>query len=669
MGNRANLESILWAKNFYSIRSENMVKTLSEPIEINGMKIKIRISMAPMFTKYASESGEVTDKFIGYIKRRAKKDVGLIILENTCIDWEQGRIYGNPLAIYDDRFLPGLNELVKTAHRYGAKIIPEIHHVGRQVFKSNLNGRDPLAPSAVQSKVGGDMPRAMTEQEIEDTIDNFAEAALRAKKAGFDGVELHGAHGYLIQEFISPLTNKREDKWGGSFENRCRFAVEIIRRIRNKVGENFPLFFRLSAEESSPGGLTLEEGLKYAKVLEEEGVDCLDVTHGNYESLKHFPMQGDPFDQLVYLSEAVKKEVNIPVIAVGSLGFDPQIAVDVVKEGKADLINFGREFLADPDLADKILKNKYHEIRSCIRCNECTGSIDTGKYLACAVNPELGYEYKKYPKKARDQKRIVVVGAGPAGLNFSITASKLGHHVTLLEKNDFIGGLTKIASIPEYKNPEFSSLLDYYHTQIKKVGIDLHLSFEADAESVNHFSPDLVVLALGSEAVKLPVPGSEKSKIAVEKLLDGGESLGDNICVIGGSGVGLDTAMFLREKDKNVTVLEMKDEIAEELSPMLGTHLRELVEENEIEVLTSYKVKEITDKAVIAEHNGHEKEIKCDDVLSAVGFRNLDTAAIEEELRGNGYQVLTLKSGNGCGHIMDATRRGYWSAVELEDLL
>ncbi len=646
-----------------------MVKTLSAPIEINGMKIKNRISMAPMFTKYASESGEVTDKFIGYIKRRAKKGVGLIILENTCIDWEQGRIYGNPLAIHDDRFLPGLNELVKTAHRFGAKIIPEIHHVGRQVFKSNLNGRDPLAPSAVQSQVGGDMPRAMTEEEIEDTIDNFAEAALRAKKAGFDGVEIHGAHGYLIQEFISPLTNKREDKWGGSFENRCRFAVETIRRIREKVGQDFPLFFRFSAEESSPGGLTLEEGLKYAKVLEEEGVDCLDVTHGNYESLKHFPMQGDPFDQLVYLSEAVKKEVNIPVIAVGSLGFDPQIAVDVVKEGKADLINFGREFLADPDLADKILENKYHEIRSCIRCNECTGSIDTGKYLACAVNPELGYEYKKYPKKARDQKRIVVVGAGPAGLNFSITASKLGHHITLLEKNDFIGGLTKIASIPEYKNPEFSSLLEYYHTEIKKVGIDLHLSFEADAESVEQFSPDLVVLALGSEAVKLPVAGSEKSKIAVEKLLDNGDSLGDNICVIGGSGVGLDTAMFLREKDKNVTVLEMKDEIAEELSPMLGTHLRELVEENEIEVLTSYKVKEITDKAVIAEHNGQEKEIICDDVLSAVGFRNLDTRDIEEELRENGYQVLTLKSGNGCGHIMDATRRGYWSAVELEDLL
>lgn len=643
-----------------------MGKKLLEPISINGMEIKNRISMAPMFTKYASESGEVTDKLIEYILRRARNGVGLIILENTCINWKQGRIYGNPIAIYDDRFLPALNELARRVHRFGAKIIPEIHHVGRQVFSSNLEGRPPLAPSAVKSKVGGDMPKAMTEAEIEETIEDFAEAALRSKKAGFDGVEIHGAHGYLIQEFISPLTNKREDKWGGSFENRCRFAVEIIHRIREKVGDDFPLFFRMSAEESSPGGLTLEEGIKYAKVLENEGVDCLDVTHGNYESLKHFPMQGDPFDQLVYLSAAVKKEVSIPVIAVGSLGFDPEIAENVVKEGKADLINFGRELLADPDLADKIIKENQEDIKPCIRCNECTGSIDTGKYLSCAVNPELGYEYQSKLKKSENLKRIVVVGAGPAGLQFSITASNLGHKVTLLEKNDYIGGLIKIASIPEYKNPEFSSLLTYYFKMLKKHGVDLHLSTEADAETIKEYNPDLVVLAVGSKAIKLPVPGAEKSKLAVHKILDGAKNLGQNICVIGGSGVGLDTAMFLRERNKEVTVIEMKDSIAEELSPMLAVHLRELVDNNNIEVLTSHLVKKIKDDAVIVENDGVEKEIHCDDVLSAVGFRRLDTSAIGDELKEQGYNVISLGKGNGCGHIMEATRAGYWSALELD---
>jgi len=640
-----------------------------QSININGLRLKNRISMAPMYTKYASESGEVTDKLIEYFVRRAKSEVGLIILENTCIEWEQGRIYGNPVAIHDDRFLPGLNELVKSVHRYGAKIIPEIHHVGRQVFSDNLNGKPPLAPSAVRSEVGGDMPKAMSEEEILETIEAFADAALRAKKAGFDGVELHGAHGYLIQEFISPLTNRREDKWGGSFKNRCRFAVEIIRKIRQKVGRDFPLFFRLSAEEASKGGLSLEEGLKYAKVLEAEGVDCLDVTHGNYESLKHFPMQGDPFDQLLYLSEAVKKEVEIPVIAVGSLGIKPEIAENAVREGKADLVNFGRELLADPDLAKKIKNDKLEEIRTCLRCNECTGSIDTGKYLACAVNPELGYEYKNLMKKTQSPKSIVVVGAGPAGLKYSITASKLGHKVTILEKNDYIGGLVKAASIPEYKNVEFSGLLNYYSTMIKRLGINLNLSTEATAEKIDEYAPDIVVLAVGSKAVKLPVKGSEYLEIAVEKLLDNGKGLGEDICVIGGSGVGLDTAMFLREKNKNVKILEMKDSIAEELSPMLSTHLRKVVKDNKIEVLSSHLVKEIKEGSVVLEHQGQEKEIVCDNALSAVGFQQIKTAAMKKELLDSGYMIYSLEVGAGCGHIMDATRNGFWSALELDENL
>ncbi|MFN2339794.1 MAG: FAD-dependent oxidoreductase [Halanaerobium sp.] len=643
-----------------------MEKKLMEAININGLSLKNRISMAPMYTKYASEAGEVTDKLIEYFVRRAKSGVGLIILENTCIEWEQGRIYGNPVAIYDDRFLPGLNELVKSVHRSGAKIIPEIHHVGRQVFSSNLNGRPPLAPSAVKSKVGGDMPRAMTEEEIAGTIEAFAEAALRAKKAGFDGVELHGAHGYLIQEFISPLTNLRNDKWGGSFENRCRFAVEIIRRIRQNVGKDFPLFFRVSLEESSAGGLSLEEGLKYVKVLEEEGVDCLDVTHGNYESLKHFPMQGDPFDQLVYLSEAVKKEVSIPVIAVGSLGIKPEIAEKVIKNGKADLINFGREFLADPDFAKKIKNDRTEEIRTCLRCNECTGSVDTGKYLACAVNPELGYEYKELLKRTQTPKRIVVVGSGPAGLEFSITASKIGHNVTLLEQNDYIGGLTKIASIPAYKNTEFKGLLNYYSVMIKKYGVDLNLSTTATVEKIEEYSPEVVVLAVGSKAVKLPIPGSEYMELAVDKLLNGAKGLGEDICVIGGSGVGLDVAMYLKEKNKNVKVLEMKDTIAEELSPMLASHLRELIKENQIEVLTSHLVKEIKENSVIVENKGSQKEIFCDNILSAVGFQQLDMSEMENELLEKDYEVYSLNAGVGCGHIMDATRNGFWSALELD---
>ena len=640
-------------------------KALFEPIHIGTMVVKNRIGMAPMFTKYASESGEVTDKLIEYFVSRAEGGVGLIVVENACIDWSTGRGDGNPVAIHHDRFRPGLHELAKAVQRHGVKIVPEIHHAGRQTFSHNLDIDQPLAPSPVKSMVGGDMPRAMTEEEIEEAIQNYADAARRAKESGFDGVEVHAAHGYLISEFLSPKTNMRSDRWGGSLENRARFAVEVVRRIRREVGPDFPLLYRFSAEESTPHSLSLREGLEYAKLLETEGVDCFDVTHGDYESIKHFPMQGDPKDQLVYLAEAVKHAVAVPVIAVGSLGFDPDIAHKVVKDGKADLVHFGRELLADPDLPNKIRNNQLAEIRNCIRCNECTGSIDKGHFLTCAVNPRCGYEYKDLEKNGTTSKRIVVIGAGPAGLEFSVDAAARGHEVTLLEKNDHLGGLLKAASLPAYKKPEISALLNYYKVLLNKHQVDVQLGAVATVDRIADLHPDIVVLAVGSTPMELPFSGAHFSEIGIEKMMDGAEGIGTHVCIIGGSGVGIDMAMFMKEKGKEVTIIEMLGEVGGELSGHLKWHLKEKIETHEVKVLTSHRVIEITEEGVVADFKGKIVKIKCDSVLGAIGFKRLDTSTMEAGLHKRGIETLVLGSSNGAGHCMDAIHAGYWNALNV----
>lgn len=642
---------------------EQGTSVLFQPIEIAGLKIKNRIGMAPMHTKYASESGEVTDKLREYFVERARGGVGLIVVENTCVDWELGKGDGNPVTIHDDRFRPRLHELVAAVHRYGVKIIPELHHVGRQTFRSNLGGRAPVSASAVQSLVGGDMPREITEEEILVTIRNFQDAARRSREIGFDGVELHGAHGYLFNSFISPRTNKRTDRWGGSFENRCRFAVEVIRAVRAAIGPSFPLFFRMSAAESAPDGLTLEDGLRYARVLENEGVDCFDVSHGTYESLKHFPLQGDNLDQLVYLAAAVKQEVSVPVIAVGSLGVDPDVAERVIRDGMADMVHFGRELLADPALPNKIRQGRLSEARRCIRCNECTGSIDKGHFLACAVNPELGTEYRRAFRTSPTSRRIVVVGAGPAGLEYAVTASQAGCKVTLLEKKDHIGGLAAVCSLSEYKTRDICRLIDYYGTMVRKTGVDLHLNTAASAEAILQFGPDKVILALGSVPAPLTVRGADRAYLAIEKLIDGGRGLGSLICIIGGSGVGLDVALTLTGKGKKCTIVEMGPIAGAELNGHLRQHLLEMASGVGVSILTEHTVIEITEKGVVAEHAGATVEIECDHVLSAVGFSRVDTEQLSTELEAAGVETEVLGEMVGAGHFMEAIQAGYWQAI------
>ncbi len=639
---------------------------LFQPITVGRLKLKNRISMAPMYTRYASVMGEVTERLIEHHVRKARGGVGMIVIENTCIEWEYGRIDGCPVTIHSDRYVHGLHELAAAVQRHDVAILTQLQHVGRQQVRANIEGRQPIAPSAVQSRVGGDMPRAMSEEEIQKAIRDYAEAARRTKEAGFNGVEIHGAHGYLPAQFISPLTNRRTDRWGGSFENRGRFSAEVVRAVRAKVGSDFPIFFRFSAEEWNPGSLSLEEGLKYAQRLESEGVDCLDVTGGYYETVKHFTMQGDPFDALLYLAAAVKSVVKIPVIGVGSLGWDPDIAAEAIRGEKADIVHFGRELLADPDLPLKIAEGRIDEIRRCIRCNECLGCLDRHCSVSCAINPEQGYEYKRPFSPAASPKKIVVVGAGLAGMEFAITARGRGHEVVLLERDPQPGGLARKALAIRYKRPEIKALLDYYQTMLRKSGVDFRPRSEATGEGIQRLKPDLVVVTVGAKPAGLAVPGADKARLAVEALQEEGGAAAEKVCVVGGSGVGIDAAITFAEKGSQVVLLEQENEVGRELPYHLRVHIMQMLDRLKVEILRSHRVEEITADGVIAEKEGKRRLIPCSTVLVAAGFRRTDVAELETGLRAGGIAFVRLGSREGAGRFTDAIHSGFWSAIETD---
>jgi 2,4-dienoyl-CoA reductase-like NADH-dependent reductase (Old Yellow Enzyme family)/thioredoxin reductase len=641
---------------------------LYEPFQIRKMKLKNRIVMAPMHTKMASESGEVTDRMIAYLVERARGDVGLIVLENTCIDWLYGRAYGNPVSIHDDLCRSGLSNVALAVHRYGAKIVTQLHHTGRQNTRANIDGRlAPVAPSAVKSHIGGDMPRPLEEHEIEGIIQQYADAARRTKDAGFDGVELHGAHGYILTQFFSPYTNRREDKWGGSLKNRARFPVEVVRRIRAEVGPDFPILYRLSAEERVPGGTTLEDSLKLVQMLEEAGVDCFDVTAGIYDSIEWiYTLQGVAPGALIPLAAAVKGVTTKPVIGVSRLGWDLGFAAQVVKENKVDLVAIGRSLLADPHLAKKFHEGRTKEIRRCIACNECVAMENKGWQIHCIINPMLGNEYLDPVKPARTSKKVVVIGGGPAGMECALVAAQRGHEVALIEKSSRLGGQLLAASTPAYKRQEFEALIEYYGFMLSKLRVKVILNTEIKNKLPDDQRADVVVLALGAVPHSGKFEKNGKVVSAFDVLMSRGKGVGKNVAVIGASGVGIDVALFLMEKEgRKVTVVEMLDEVGGDVNEFLKRHTLGMAEQKGITFLTNSEVVDVESGKVYIKTLLGNKTLKCDTVVSATGFSSREAHPLKEALAKKGAQVFVIGSAVEPGKIFDATQAGFWTAIEI----
>jgi len=415
-------------------------KLYFSPISVGNVKIKNRLVVAPMVTVYCDTDGMATERFITYHETKAKGGWGMIIVEDYAVD-PLGRGFWTP-GLWKDEQIKSHTALTERVHSAGAKIIAQIYHAGRQTA-SALIGQQPVSASPLPCPVMGEIPRELTITEIKKIVSQFGDTALRAKKAGFDGVEVHGAHGYLIAQFMSKYSNKRTDAYGGPLENRLRFPLEIIADIREKCGPDFLIDFRISGDDKVPGGRTIEETKAIAIKLEKEGVDLLHITAGTYESTWAIipPMNINPGWIVDYAAE-VKKVVNIPVMTVGRIN-DPFLAESILLSGKADIIAMGRASLADPELPNKFAAGRYEDIRPCIGCQQgCLEILFKNEPIRCLVNPTLGFEYLNELKKARKPRQVTVVGGGPAGLEAARAAALAGHEVTLYEKwIDWVGNL------------------------------------------------------------------------------------------------------------------------------------------------------------------------------------------------------------------------------------
>ena len=593
----------------------SQIKRLFTPITINGMVLKNRIVMSPIYTGYATGSGEVTDRLIRYYVERALGRTGLIVIEFTTID-PLGGAFPNMLSIYDDRVIPGLKRLTNAVHKAGAKIAMQIAHSGRRTH-STLIGAQPVAPSAIPQP-GGEIPRELTGKEIADLVQAFGRGAHRVKESGFDAVMIHMAHGYLIQQFLSPLSNKRTDAYGGDFTNRTRFALEVLDQVRKEVGPKFPILSRIVGDEFVMGGITLKEAKELAKLLERQGVDAINVSGGSGMSHQMIVQPtAVPRGVLVPLAAGIKKVVRIPVAAVGRL--TPALGEQILKEQKADLIVIGRGLIADPEAPRKAKEGRIREIRPCIACHQgCTDRIWKHLPVSCLVNPKVGREADYPIDRAKKPKKVMIIGGGPAGLEAAIVSAERGHRVILYEK-ERLGGQLTMASMPPGKK-DLQELREAFIFLMKKNKVKVKIK-NADQRAIEREKPDVLIVATGAVPLVPKLPGVNGTHaVTAWDALRGDCKIGERVVIVGGGQVGCETASFLAEKGCRVTLIEMMKDIAVDMPNTPKKVLLDTLSEKGVEIRTMSELKEIRNKEVIFNRSGVIERIKgVDNVVLATG--------------------------------------------------
>ncbi|MBE0068368.1 FAD-dependent oxidoreductase [Thermoanaerobacterium thermosaccharolyticum] len=645
--------------------------------KIGTMETRNRIVMTAMGNALANNDGTVSQRDINFYGARAKGGVGLIITECTIVD-ERGKGNTKQICVYDDRFIPGLKALADEVHKYGGKIAVQIYHPGRQGI-SAINGNLPMmAPSDVECKVVRQPVQAMSIEQIEEMVNKFVDAAVRIKNAGIDGVEVHGAHGYLINQFLSPYTNKRTDKYGGNLENRMRFLEEIVVGIKEKCGRDFPLLVRLSVDEflgmvGLPNeGLHIEEGVKIAKRLEELGVDALDISCGIYETM-NVAWEPSSYEQgwKVHLAETIKKSVNIPVIGV-SVYRDPEFANRMIEEGKIDFAGSARQHFADPEWANKAKEGRLDEIRKCISCLYCMESLMNadiaGASAQCSINIQSGREGELNDFKEDGAERIVsIIGAGPAGLEAARILAKRRFKPVIFEKSDKLGGQLQLANKPP-KKEKINWLIDYLKTQIEKAGIEVRYNTAPTVEILKQLNPYAVFIAQGSNPI-MPksIRGIDRKNVLVaEDILSGKVRLNDKKVAVVGSGMtGLETAHYLAVDGNDVSVFEMADEIGpglffQNLIDILG-HLGSF----KVKLYPKHKLVEIGEDKVVFENTETKENVHqvFDYVVLSLG-RTPNTELIDE-IKAAFDNVVVLGDAKQAGKIRNAMESGFMAAYNL----
>jgi 2,4-dienoyl-CoA reductase-like NADH-dependent reductase (Old Yellow Enzyme family)/thioredoxin reductase len=588
------------------------------PFQLKHLELRNRLVMAPMLSRLCHPDGVVSRKLIDYYVERARGGVGMIIVEYCYIDRKESKANQGQLGAYDDQLIAGLGDLAEAIQEWGARAVLQICHAGRST-SSRFMGLQPIAPSAMAGYTG-ELAREMTQEDIEGVIESFAQAALRAKNAGFDGVELHGTHGYLMAQFLSPHTNRRSDQYG---QDRGLFARQTLERVRGKVGVDFPVGYRMSAAEFVPGGISMEEARAFARQMAEQGIDYLHVSGGIIETAQNFviPMYL-PQGHLLPLAAEIKKCVDLPVMAVGAI-HDLTLAEKALQTGQADLIALGRALIADPDLPNKADDGLLEDIRTCLRCNEgCSSRVPKGITQRCSVNAEVGREREMRIHPARRPKRVCVIGGGPAGMEAARTLALRNHRVTLIEQERELGGLLRFASVPEFKT-ELRSYMNYLKTQAEKSGVELLLDCRATVDLIRELKAEAVILAAGSRMVLPDLPGTENPIVGTPlTLLSGKFNPGDRVLVAGGGAMGCEVALHLSSLGKKVCLVEMLPHLAVDLENRSRSALLQLLKEKGVEIRTDRKVVSIEpDRVLLSGPGGRAEEVPSDSVILALGLK------------------------------------------------
>jgi len=609
-----------------------MFRLLFKPASIGQMELKNRLIMPPISTNLAHEDGTVSDELIFHYAERARGGVGLITVENVCIAYPLACHGVAQPRIDDDAFIPGLRRLADAIHQGGAKAAVELTHPGMSAGLRYIRGETPVAPSAVARAKDGLVPRALSHEEVLGVIEAYVDATRRASQAGFDAVELQGCHGLLINQFLSPLTNRRKDEYGGGRENRVRFLVGIVEGIKRNVGSDFPVMVRLVAEDMLEGGLTLNDGRWFARRLEQAGADAIHPDFGLGGKEKRLEPMPYPQAWRVYLAEEIKKAVSVPVIAVGVIR-EPQVAEDVLKAGKADFVALGRALVADPQWPNKAQVGEPQAIRRCIGCNECVMARHVEDApVRCSVNPTagLGAEAARV-EPASNPRRVLVVGGGPAGMEAARVAALRGHRVSLYEREPRLGGMLAAAATPPGKK-KLHWITEYFEHELSRLGVEIHLGTAMDAKKVRQIKAEVVIIATGSEPAVPEIPGSMATEALVAQglLLRQMQFSGERMVIIGGGMLGLETAEYLAAQGNSVTILKRYETIGRHIEPLYRDYLLRELKKHGVEIMTRVEVETIQPEGVLVkDRDGVRRLIPADRVVVARGARSVNRLAQE----------------------------------------
>ena len=643
--------------------AEVTLQQLFTPGKIGGVSIPNRIVCTSMVTNYCDDDGRATDRFVDYFEAKARGGYGLIMSEALVVD-PAGKGFANEAGIWEDGQIEGLSRMTAAIHRHGSRTFAQLLHAGRQTTSQTTGGIRPEAPSPIPCPVRREMPRELTVRDIGRLVSRFGDAAVRAERAGFDGVEVHAGHGYLVAEFLSSYANRRTDSYGGSLRNRLRFLSEIIAEIRARTGRGFPLGVRISAEEYVPGGRTMEDTRAIALFLEREcRIDYVNLSFGTYgDGGATAPMYlGHAFR--VHYAEELKKTVSIPVITVGRIN-DPLLAEALLVSGKADFVAMTRASLADPDLPRKAREGEWEDIRQCIGCMQgCLDLLQANKPIRCLVNPSIGFEYADDLSRTSAPKNVAVVGGGPAGIEAARAAALRGHRVTLFEHRAFLGGQFALGAYPPAKG-EFASYAAWAAQALQKLGVQVRLETKADVDSLRALSPDLVLCATGGVPLRPSIPGIDGENVVLaQDVLAGTVSVGGNVVVAGGGLVGAETAAHLGFLGKRVTLVEMLPAVAGDDSPPRRPHLMGLLAKYGVTILTNTKIVGIGMDRVLTETSGEAKSLPAETVVLAFG--SAPDSSLCDALRAAGIDAVAVGDAVSVSNALEATRSGYEAGLRI----